>query len=159
MKPRELVRAALIAAVYALLTVAVAPISSGLLQCRVSEALCVLPYFTFSAVPGLFVGCVIANLMLGAPVWDVLFGSLATLIAALLTWFFRRRLPKALAPAPSVLVNAVVIGAVLCYGYQIGVSYPLAAAYVFLGQALACYGLGMPLLLVLERCGKKLFDA
>ena len=66
---RDLVRAAIIAAVYALLTIFLAPISSGLVQCRVSEAMSILPYFTFSAVPGLFIGCMIANLLVGAPIY------------------------------------------------------------------------------------------
>ena len=83
---RDLAQGAIIAAVYALLTIFFAPISSGLIQCRVSEAMSILPYFTFSAVPGLFIGCLLGNLLTGAPIYDVLFGSLATLIAAFITY-------------------------------------------------------------------------
>jgi uncharacterized membrane protein len=106
---RELVQGAIIAAVYALLTIFLAPISSGLVQCRVSEAMSILPYFTFSAVPGLFIGCLLANLLTGAAVYDVIFGSLATLVAAYITYWMRNRASKYLAPLPSVVVNALVV--------------------------------------------------
>ena len=90
MKIKHIVRGALIAALYALLTLEVQPLSSGLVQLRVSEALCVLPWFTSSAVPGLFLGCLIANLAVGAMLPDIIFGSLATLIAAYLTYWMGR---------------------------------------------------------------------
>lgn len=159
MSPKYLVRAGMIAALYALLTVALAPISSGLIQCRVSEALSVLPYFTPAAVPGLFVGCAPANLLTGAPLYDVVFGSLATLLAAAATLLLKRRgMKKWLMPLPSVLVNAVIIGTLLVKVYGVPVSLPLAMLYVGLGQALACYGLGLPLLYALERFGGELFS-
>ena len=154
---RGLVRAAIIAAIYALLTIALAPISSGLIQCRVAEAMSILPYFTFFAVPGLFVGCLLANLLTGAPFYDVLFGSLATLIAAYLTYALRNRVPKYLAPMPSVVVNALVVGWLLTYVYQVGVSFWVAAGYVAIGQAIACFALGLPLMTLLERFRGKLF--
>ncbi|HAX40479.1 MAG TPA: transporter, partial [Clostridiales bacterium] len=154
---RDLVRAAIIAAVYALLTIFLAPISSGLVQCRVSEAMSILPYFTFSAVPGLFIGCVIANLLVGAPIYDVLFGSLATLLAAYITYAMRKHVSKYLAPLPSVVVNALVVGWLLVYVYEVGVPFWVAAGYVAIGQAIACFALGIPLLKLLERFGGKLF--
>ncbi|MEN6418369.1 MAG: QueT transporter family protein [Clostridiaceae bacterium] len=155
---RELVRGAIIAAIYALLTIFLAPISSGLIQCRVAEALCVLPYFTFSAVPGLFIGCLAANLLTGAPIWDVIFGSLATLLAAYTTYRMRNRVSKYLAPLPSVVFNAFIVGALLVYVYAVPVSYPVAAAYVAAGQIVACFALGLPLMAVLERFRGRLFD-
>ena len=155
---RGLVRAAIIAAIYALLTITLAPISSGLIQCRVSEAMSILPYFTFSAVPGLFIGCLLANLLTGAPIYDVLFGSLATLLAAYITYLMRKRMTKYLAPLPSVVVNALVVGALLVYVYDVGVSYWVAAGYVAIGQAIACFVIGLPLLSLLESFGGKLFD-
>lgn len=154
---RDLVRAAIIAAVYALLTIFLAPISSGLVQCRVSEAMSILPYFTFSAVPGLFIGCMIANLLVGAPIYDVLFGSLATLLAAYITYAMRKHVSKYLAPLPSVVVNALVVGWLLVYVYEVGVPFWVAAGYVAIGQAIACFALGIPLLKLLERFGGKLF--
>ena len=157
MTVKDLVRGAIIAAIYALLTIFLAPISSGLVQCRVSEALCILPYFTFAAVPGLFVGCLAANLLTGAAIYDVVFGSLATLLAAYTTYLMRNRASKYLAPMPPVIFNAVVVGALLVYVYGVPVSYPAAAAYVAVGELIACYALGLPLLLVLEKFKEKLF--
>ncbi len=157
MTVRDLARGAIIAAVYALLTIFLAPISSGLIQCRVAEAMCVLPYFTFAAVPGLFVGCLLANLLTGAPAYDVLFGSLATLLAAYITYLMRKRVTKYLAPLPSVVINALVVGALLTYVYQVGVGYWVAAGYVAVGQAIACFGIGLPLMTVLQKFSDKLF--
>ena len=157
MNARYLARAGAIGAVYAALTVCLAPISSGLIQCRVSECMCVLPYFTGAAVPGLFLGCLIANLLTGAPVYDVLFGSLATLLAALATRYLRRRWSKFLSPLPSVLFNSLIVGWVLVYAYGVGVPYWLSCLYVGAGQALACFGVGIPLLLATEKYGRKLF--
>jgi uncharacterized membrane protein len=161
MNTKKIAQGALIAALYALLTFAVLPLSSGLIQMRVSEALCVLPWFTPIAIPGLYIGCLIANLIVGAPVYDVLFGSLATLIAAWLTRYFRKRnFSRWLAPLPAVLVNAVIVGLILYYVYklyEIGVTLPMCMLYVAIGQTLACYGLGIPLMLLLEKYGKNLF--
>jgi uncharacterized membrane protein len=112
-------------------------------------------------VPGLYIGCLIANLIVGAPVYDILFGSLATLIAAFTTRYLRKRnFSRWLAPLPAVLVNAVIVGLILYYVYklyEIGVTLPLCMLYVAIGQTLACYGLGIPLMLLLEKYGKKLF--
>jgi len=151
-KTKYLVQAAAIAALYALLTLAVQPLSSGLIQLRVSEALCVLPFFTAAAVPGLFVGCVVANLLVGAALPDVIFGSLATLIAAQLTRFVAQRgMSRYLAPLPAVAVNAVVVGVLLYEVYDVGAPLLACMGYVAAGQALACYGLGLPLMAVLKR--------
>ncbi|HWR23076.1 MAG TPA: QueT transporter family protein [Feifaniaceae bacterium] len=166
MKTKYLIQGAMIAAIYFVLTYAVAPISSGLLQCRVSEALSILPFFTPAAVPGLFVGCLVANLIMmftvGLLPLDVIFGSLATLIAAYLSYVISRKVPikaaRWLAPAPAVVVNALVVGWLLSDVYQVGVSYLVCALYVAAGQILACYVLGMPLLFLLERYKEKLFS-
>ena len=87
MNTRSITRAAIIAALYILLSLAVQPIASGLVQCRISEALTILPVFTGAAVPGLFIGCLLFNLISGAVAYDVVFGSLA----ALLTWRMAKR--------------------------------------------------------------------
>lgn len=139
-------RAAMIGAVYALLTIIFHPISYGMVQVRVAEMLMVLPFFTPAAIPGLFVGCVIANFFGGLGLVDVVFGSLATLVSAYLV---SRIGNKYLVPLPPVVINAVVIGLVL--HYVLGFPFYLAAAWVGAGQLLACYGLGLPLLLILER--------
>lgn len=152
MNIKSLARGALTGALYVLLTLLFAPISSGLIQVRIAEALCILPYFTFAAVPGLFIGCLLANLITGAVLYDVIFGSLATLIAALLTHVVKKRgLSPWLAPLPAVIVNALIIGALLHYVYEVGVPLFACMLYVGAGQAVACYALGMPLLFVLDK--------
>ncbi len=135
-----LVQAALIAAIYAALTYFLAPISYGPLQFRISEALTVLPALFPAAVPGLFVGCLISNLIGGLGMYDIIFGSLATLIAAYLT----SKLRKAwIVPAPAVIVNALVIGIMLSYMYKL--PYIATIASVGFGELVVCYVLGIPL--------------
>lgn len=147
--------AAIVAAAYAALTIVLAPISYGAIQFRVSEALTVIPFFMPCTVWGLWVGCILANLYTGSVV-DILFGSLATLLAALLTaWFGKQgntaknRLLGCLMP---VLFNAVIVGAVLTWGYQIQTlssplaSYGLNALTVGLGELGVLYLIGYTLL-------------
>jgi uncharacterized membrane protein len=151
-KARFIAEAAVIGAIYAVLTIALAPISYGPLQVRVSEALTVLPMFTPAAIPGLFVGCLVANIFGGNGIIDIVFGSLATLIAAGLSY---RMKSKLLVPFPPVLVNAVVIGYVISYLYDL----PLVVSmlWVGLGQLIACYGLGYPFILLLEKNRDRIF--
>ncbi len=150
---KSLVQAAAIAAVYAALTLLLEPISYGPVQLRVSEALCVLVFFTPAAVPGLFVGCLLANILGGFGLYDIVLGSLATLIAAYLG--YRLRAFKWILPLPAVVVNALVVGPMLFYLYQLGETALLCIATVGVGQFLACYVLGMPLLLLMEKLGMK----
>ena len=140
------IRAAMIGAIYALLTLIFAPISYGVIQVRIAEMLMVLPFFTPAAIPGLFVGCVIANIFGGYGILDIVFGSLATLISAYLVSKISN---KYLVPLPQVLINAVVVGMVLHLVLEL--PFYLAAAWVGAGQLVACYGLGLPLLLILEK--------
>ena len=157
---RQLTTAAAIAALYTVLSLASSfiPPVGGVFQFRVSEALTILPYFTPAAIPGLFIGCLLSNLITGALPYDLVFGSLATLIAALITAYMcKRGMSKWLAPLPAVVMNALVVGAVLCYGYQVGVSYPVCALYVGAGEAISCYAVGMPLLAALNPIKKRLF--
>jgi len=144
--PGAMVRAALIAAAYALLVIFFAPLSYGPVQVRIAEALTLLPWLWVEAIPGLFLGCVIANLFGGFGLVDVIFGSAATLFAAVLTRLMPNRF---LAALPPVVVNALVVGGYLAYLTE--VSFPFAAMYVGVGQAIACYALGLPLLVALER--------
>jgi uncharacterized membrane protein len=146
---RYWVQAAAIAGVYATLTVALSPISYGAVQVRVSEALTVLPAVTPAAIPGLFVGCLIANLIspFGTP--DLIIGSAASLLAAFFSWLLRAR--AWLVPLPPVLVNAALIGGMLYYIYGVPPSLLVDMGWVALGQVLACYVLGFPLLKYLER--------
>lgn len=153
----------MIAGLYAALTLAIAPIAFSAVQFRVSEALTVLPAFTATAIPGLSLGCALANLagfflgMNPLGLIDAVVGTLATLIATLLSrqagkmkgkWM--RRL---LVPLPPVLVNAVIVGLELTFVFG-PASVPGFAAYavsVLIGEAVICYGLGIPLMLILER--------
>ena len=148
---------AAIAAIYAALTLLAFgfDLASGLIQVRFSEALSILPCFSAAAVPGLFAGCLMANLITGAPIYDVAFGSLATLLAAVCARRAASVLSgtslKLLAPLPAVLINALVIGALLVRVYLVPVEYPIAALCVGAGQAAACYGLGIPLWHAIDR--------
>ena len=145
---RFILRAAVVAALYAAVTLLLAPISYGPLQFRVAEALTLLPMLTPAAVPGLFVGCVVANLMSPAvTLLDVVFGSLATLGAAILTRRLRNR--PAVAALPPVLINALVVGAVLAFSYNL--PFWLTALEVGAGQLGVCYLLGLPLYYALRR--------
>ncbi|MDX9871303.1 MAG: QueT transporter family protein [Clostridia bacterium] len=143
-----LARTAVVAALYAAITLLFAPISYGVVQVRVSEALTILPFIMPESIIGLFIGCLIANIFGGLGFIDIVFGSLATLVAAYLTG----KMPnKYLAPLPPVLVNAVAVGLIL----KVVIGAPLLATmlYVALGQLLACYVLGLPLLHWLKRYG------
>ncbi len=155
---RKLTVAAMIAAVYLVLTMIFYVTSFQPLQSRLAEALAVLPYFTPVAIPGLFVGCILANIIGGNGIWDVVVGSLSSLLAAYLTYKLTYNKPKRkwLAPLPAVLVNAVVVGimlSVLANNTTI-TSLFVNILLVGLGQLLACYVLGFPLMLLIERTKK-----
>lgn len=149
---RALTRTAMIAGLYAALTVLLAPISYGPLQVRVAEGLTVLPYVAPAAVPGLFLGCLVANLWGGLGWQDVVFGSLATLLAALVTrWLGRTGRHPLLAPLPPVIFNAIIVPAYLYVLFAL--PYWFTVGQVLAGQILACYVLGYPLLLLVRRSG------
>lgn len=152
-------RAALVGAIYAVLTLALYPISFGAVQFRLSEALTLLPLLIPEAIPGLFVGCIVANLLSpNIVVLDVVFGSLATLIAAVLT---SRVKSVWLAPLPPVICNALIVGAVIAYS-EVGAGAGFWAAYLFnlasvgFGELVVCYALGVPLILALRRIAPKI---
>jgi len=143
-------RGALIAALYAALVFVFAPISFGAVQFRVAEALTLLPFLWLEAVPGLFVGCLVANMFGGLGPWDVFLGSGATLLAAWLSYMSPNVVLAALAP---VIVNGVIVGSYLTL--IVGLPTPLifSVAYVAAGEAMACFALGIPLIRLLERSG------
>ena len=126
---RSLCVSAVIAALYAALTILLAPISYGAIQLRVSEAMTLLPIVLPQAIPGLFVGCLIANLYTGM-LTDIIFGSLATLLAAIGTYLLRKK--PLLAAACPVLANAVIVGLVLSLTYNWPI--PLTMLQVGLGE-------------------------
>jgi uncharacterized membrane protein len=155
-------QAAVIAGIYAALTMVLAPYSYGPVQVRVSESLTVLPYFTPAAVPGLFIGCLIANAVMSPYPLDFIIGGGATLGAALLSYALRK-VPW-LTPLPPVLVNGAAIGAMLYYFYGVRLTDVAPAlslwadmGVVAAGEAIACYAIGLPLLKYLER-HKRIFE-
>ena len=136
----------MIAALYVAVTVLFAPISYGEIQLRVSEALTLLPFYMPAAVPALFAGCMIANFIGGYGLWDVVFGSGATLLAA---WLSSKMPNLWLAAVPPVIINMFVIGALL--HFIIDVPFLITAVYVGLGQTAACFAVGIPLMKILEK--------
>ena len=149
-RTKFLAQAALIAAIYTVLTLIFQPISFGAVQFRVSEALCILPYFSFAAVPGLSVGCLLANALAGAPLPDIVFGTLATLIGAVGSWQIRK-LSRFLVWLPPVLSNALIIPVVLRYAAGAKELIPWMMLTVGAGELLAAALLGNLLLLILEQ--------
>lgn len=124
-------------------------------QVRLSEALCVLAWFTPAAVPGLFIGCLIANLTMGCVIWDVIFGSLATLIGVYLGSKLKNRW---LVPIPTVISNSVIVPIVIYYCYMDGTGwgvYAFTALGVLAGEIVSAYAIGMVLLFAIE--SRKLF--
>ena len=116
----HLTRAALIAALYVVLTFLsqIFGLASGVIQFRLSEALTVMPLFYKEAVPGLWIGCILANILTGCAFWDVVFGSVATLLGALGTYYIGRKKP-ALGPVFPILTNVLIVPAVLQYVYGV----------------------------------------
>ncbi len=159
-KIKLLTISAMISAVYLVLTLIFYVTSFAPFQSRLAEALTVLPYFTPLAIPGLFVGCILSNIIGGNGILDVVIGSLATLLAAYLTYklTYRRPRRKWLAPIPPIIVNAVIVGAMLSYLGKV----PLFATMLSVGggQIIACYLLGYPLMLLIDKNKKlkELFD-
>lgn len=149
-----LTRAAVIAALYAALTLLLAPISYGEVQIRLSEALTLLPVLLPEAVPALAVGCLLANILGGATIFDIVFGTLATLLAAVCTRAFAKNV--LLASAMPVLFNGVIVGAVVHYCYAPVVALPLCMIFVACGEAVACMVLGPILLRAVRGIPQKL---
>lgn len=137
-------QAGVIAALYAAVTVILAPLSYGPVQVRVSEVLTILPFVTPAAIPGLFLGCIVANVYGGLGVYDIIGGSICTLLAAYLTFLLSRTRRPILAPLPPVLINA--FGVSLYLHLLFNLPYLLTVLYIMVGEIVACYFLGYPLL-------------
>ena len=137
----NLARGGIIAALYVVLTYIFAPISFGLIQVRIAEMLTILPMFTPMAVPGLFLGCLLGNLLAGAILPDVVFGSLATLIGAIGTRLLKKK--PMLAWIPPVLSNAIIVPIVLQKVYGVPDSFWYLMLTVGVGEVIACGVLGL----------------
>lgn len=149
---RQIAFSAAISALYAALTIAIAPISYGPVQFRIAEAMTLLPFILPEAIPGLFIGCIIANLFSGFGLIDVVLGSAATLIAGWITY----KMPNIwLAAVPPILINALVVGGYLAFITET----PMAIAMLYIGgsEAVICFALGIPLCNLLK--SSKVFDA
>ncbi|MFA5561999.1 MAG: QueT transporter family protein [Eubacteriales bacterium] len=147
-----LTQAAAVAALYVALTYLsfLLGLANGAVQLRLSEALCVLPFLTPAAVPGLFVGCLLANLLTGCAPWDILLGSLATLAGAAGCRALRHQSPY-LAALPTIAANTAVIPPVLQWVYGVEGALPLLFLTVGAGEVLSCGVLGTLLLLTLRK--------
>ena len=137
-----LVQAAMIAAIYVVLTVIFAPFAFGEIQVRIAEALTILPVFTPAAIPGLFIGCLIGNILGGAILPDIIFGSLATLIGAVFTYLLRNK-SKYLTPLPPIISNTVIVPFVLRYAYGINLPIPFMMLTIGVGEMISCGILGI----------------
>ena len=152
-------RAAVIAALYIILTelATLVGLSSGVIQFRISEALCILPIFLPAAVPGLFVGCIISNLLVpGVVIWDIIFGSLATLIGAIGARMLRV-LPekyKWVATLPTILANMIIVPFVLIFAYGAPDSYFFLMLTVGIGEIVCAVCGGSALYYVLRKHAK-----
>ena len=151
---RTLARAAIIAALYTVLTLLLQPLSYGEVQIRFSEALTLLPILLPEAVPALAVGCLLANILGGCTIFDIVFGTLATLLAALCTRKLRNRFW--LAALMPVLFNGVIVGAVVHYCYAPIFPLPLSMLSVAAGEAVACLVIGPLLIRVMQRIPQEL---
>lgn len=150
-KVKFITTAALIAALYVILTFVANALglANYAIQVRFSEALTILPYFTPAAIPGLFIGCILSNILTGCLIPDIIFGSLATLAGALLTYALRRF--KWLAPVPPIAANTIVVPFVLRYAYEIPGTIPYFMLTVGAGEIISCGVLGMMLLFALKK--------
>lgn len=148
-------QAAMIAAIYVVLTLVFAPISFGEIQVRIAEALTILPLFTPAAIWGLFIGCLTANILGGAILPDILFGSAATLIGAFFTYQLRKR--PLLGPVPPIIANTIVVPFVLYYGYGILLPIPLLMLQIGIGEIISCGLLGGTVFFALRKYRYRIF--
>ena len=154
---RYITLSATIAALYVVLTLISAAfgLSSGAIQLRISEALCVLVAFTPAAIPGLTIGCLISNLVASANILDIIFGTLATFLGALGGYYLRKK--KWLITLPTLLSNVIIVPLVIVYGFGVkDIALPLVALTVGIGEFLSATVLGTGLLLILQKYNFKI---
>jgi len=146
-------QAAVIAAMYVVLTFVSSAmgLASGEIQIRLSEMLVILPAFTPAAIPGLFLGCLLSNLLTGCTVIDIVFGSLATLIAAVLSYQLRNHKYPLLVTVPPVVANMIVVPFILKFSYGVPLPIPVMMATVGIGEVISCMVLGSVLYFALDK--------
>jgi uncharacterized membrane protein len=155
-KVRFLCHAAIIAALYVVLTLisAMLGLASNPIQIRISEALCVLPFFSAAAIPGVTIGCLIANVITSGNILDIVFGTLATLIGAVGAYLLRKW--KWTVSIPTIAANTVIIPFVLKYGFMLEDSVLFFAVTIFIGEFISAGIFGTTLLFALEKRDRKL---
>jgi len=153
-----LTQAAIIAALYVVLTffANALGLANYSIQVRFSEALTILPLFTPAAIPGLYAGCLLSNILTGCIAWDIVFGPIATLLGALGTYCLRKK-SKWLAPLPPILANTIIIPYVLAYAYKFEGSIPYFMLTVGIGEIISCGALGLLLHSALRKQAKHIF--
>lgn len=142
---------AIVAALYVVLTYLASALglSSGVIQVRFSEALTILPIFTPAAIPGLFIGCLISNILTGCALWDIIFGSIATLLGAVFTYLLRNH--KILATLPPIIANTLIVPPVLILVYGVQDAYWFILLTVCIGEVISCGVIGTALRKSLEK--------
>lgn len=148
MNIKYVIQSAIIAAIYAVLTIILSPISYGPMQVRIAEAMTIIPALTPAGIPGLFVGCIISNLLGPYGIIDVVCGSAATLAAAAVSYKLRNI--SWLVPLPPVIANGLIVGAELHYAYGVPGLWA-CIGWIAAGEAIACYAVGYPLLRLLKK--------
>ena len=153
-----IVQAGVIAALYVALTHLsnLMGLASGVIQVRISEAFCILTFFTPAAIPGMTIGCFLANLTTGCLWADILLGSLASFLGALCGWLLRK-ISVWLVPIPTVLANAIIVPFVLKYAYGVEDAWWFMVITVSAGEIIAAYVLGMILYFSLRKAGDRVF--
>lgn len=146
---KQLIKAALIAAAYSALCALLQPISFGPVQLRVAEGLSLTVLYTYAAVPGLFIGCLITNLMSPYGLLDIVGGSLATLIAAVIGYWLKDK-GKFLVGLPFILVNAVIVSLVISLQSDLRLFW-IQAASIGAGELLSVWGVGLPMCYVIDK--------
>lgn len=151
---KEIAFGGIIAAVYVVVSLILMPISFSVYQVRIAEAMTILPFLTRAAIPGLFIGCFLANIFGGMGWLDIIFGSILTLLAAFGTRYIHlkmgdTKLAMTLAPLPPVLFNA--LGVSIYLAPLLGFNYWFAVQMIGIGQLISCYIIGLPMLIILKK--------
>lgn len=151
-----LTQAAMIAALYVVLTLVFQAVSFSEFQVRIAEALTILPAFTSAAIPGLFIGCIIGNIIGGSILPDIIFGSLATLLGAYFTYLLRKK-SRYLAILPPILSNTLIVPFILRYAYGISLPIPIMMSTVGIGEIISCGVFGSILYTALQKHKHRIF--
>ncbi len=153
---KTIARSAIIAAIYTALTLLFLPISFKEIQMRVSELCTLLPIFFPEAIPGVTIGCLLSNILGGAMLPDIIFGTLATLLAAICT--YRLRSNRLLASTMPVIFNGLIVGTVVHYCYSPNVPLPLCMLFVAIGEAVVCILMGQIFMRLVDHLPKSVME-